>query len=131
MDPDERNTASLNGLRVLIVEDEPLLALCLGEVIEAEGCIVAGTAHTVAEAVNLVATASFDVALLDLNLHGKPVGTIAAAIIDRGCAIVFSTGSGASDVPAAFRGWPVLCKPYKDEAVLVALATAVAVPPYP
>ena len=112
---------------MLIVEDEPLLALCLGEVIEAEGCIVVGTAHTVAQATNLVATASFDVALLDLNLHGKPVGSIAAAIIDRGCAVVFSTGSGVSDVPAAFKDWPVLCKPYKDEAIFTALAAAHAV----
>ena len=131
MQPCERNTASLTGLRVIIVEDEPFLALCLGEVIEGEGCVVAGTAHTVAQALALVATASFDVALLDLSLHGKPVGSIAAAIIDRGCAVVFSTGSGASDVPAAFQGWPVLCKPYKDKAVFAALAAARAVQPQP
>ena len=127
MDPAGRNVTTLTGLRVLIVEDEPLLALCLGEVVEAEGCVVVGTASTVAEATTMVATATFDVALLDLCLHGRPVGAIATAIIERGCGVVFSTGSGASDVPAAFQGWPVLCKPYKDQDLFAALTSAVGV----
>ena len=124
MDAAHRNAACLTGLHVLIVEDEPMLAICLGDVIEAEGCVVAGTVGTVAGALALVATAAFDVAILDLNLHGEPVGPIAAAIVRGGHAVVFSTGSGASDVPAEFQGWPVLCKPYSDEAVFAALASA-------
>ena len=131
MDVGEQDTASLSGLRVLIVEDEPILAMCLSEAIEGEGCVVVGTAHTVVEALALVATALFDVALLDRNLHGQPVGSIAAAIVDRGCAVVFSTGSGASAVPAMFQGWPVLRKPYKDEDVFAALVAVRAVQPQP
>ena len=121
MDAEEPASVALKGLRVLIVEDEPLLAMCLADVIETEGGVVVATARNVAQAESLVKTESFDVALLDLSLHGKPVGSIAAAIIDRGCAIVFSSGSRVSDVLTAHPNWPVLFKPYKDEEMLAAL----------
>ena len=120
----QSKAGSISGLRVLIVEDEPLLAMCLGEVIEGEGGVIAGTAYSIAEAQTLVAAAEFDVAVLDLNLHGQPVGVIASAIIARGNRIIFSTGCSASAVPAEFAGWPVLSKPYSDVAVLAALAQA-------
>ena len=126
MDVPAQNVATLTGLRVLIVEDEPLLALCLGEVIEAEGCIVVGSAGTVATALALVATATFDVAVLDLNLHGQPVDEVASAILRGGRTVVFATGAGKAGVPAKFQGLPVLCKPYSDEAVVAALAGVVA-----
>jgi CheY-like chemotaxis protein len=123
----ERKAACLIGLRVFIVEDEPMLALCLGEVLEDEGCLVVGTASTVSEALEAVATAIFDVAILDLNLHGKPVDLIAAAIVRGGRGLVFSTGSQASACPTGFHGWPVLHKPYRDEAMLAALRSAIDV----
>ena len=116
--------ANLVGLRVLIVEDEPLVAMSLSEVIEAEGCIIAGEAGTIADALAIVATATFDVAVLDLNLHGKQADEVASAILLRGRAVVFATGSGASGVASKFHGWPILCKPYTDEAVLASLAGA-------
>jgi len=124
MNTDEQTTASLTGLRVIIVEDEVLLAMCIRETIEDEGGIVAGTAQTVDQAATLVSIAEFDVAILDLCLHGKPVGTIAAAIVGRGCAVIFSTGSNASDVPVEFQGWPVLCKPYMEKDIVAALRAA-------
>ncbi len=121
----EPNMPSLKGLRVLIVEDEPIIAMCLGELIVDEGCVLVGTAETVAKALLMAKTEDFDVALLDLNLHGETVAPVASAVLERGGAIVFSTGALASEVPVAFKAWPVLCKPYQDEDVLVALATAV------
>ena len=126
MDAPSANAPSLTGLRVLIVEDEALLALCLSDSLEEKGCVVVGTAGTVDEALALLANTDFDVTILDLNLCGKPVDEVATAIIERGRAIVFSTGSGPSSVPGEFQGWPVLSKPYLDEAVFVALATAAA-----
>lgn len=114
----------LTGLRVIVVEDEPMLAMCLVEILEDEGCIVAGTASTVAEALILVATLPFDVAVLDLNLHGQTSEPVASAILQAGRAIVFSSGSGGAGVPAEFQLWPVLSKPYNDDALVAALAVA-------
>ncbi len=114
----------LSGLRILIVEDEPLIALCLGQAVEDEGCVVVGTCATVAESLALIATATFDVAVLDLNLHGEAATEVAAAVLRAGSAIVFATGSSASDVPEEFQAWPVLMKPYSDLEVLSAIAAA-------
>jgi DNA-binding NarL/FixJ family response regulator len=122
----EPNAACLTGIRVLIVEDEPMLALCLRELLEYEECVVVGTPGTVSEALEATATASFDVAILDLNLHGLPVDSIAAAIVRGGRALVFSSGMDGSACAIEFQDWPMLHKPYPDEALFAALRTAVA-----
>jgi CheY-like chemotaxis protein len=114
----------LTGLRVVLIEDEPILALCLSEVIEEHGGVVVGAEDSVAAALQLVSTAQFDIAVLDLNLHGERVDGIARALSAGGHAIIFSTGSGPSDIPAEFQGWPVLTKPYSDDALLDAFALA-------
>jgi DNA-binding NarL/FixJ family response regulator len=91
LDPVESDSSALAGLRVIIVEDESMLALCLSEVVEDEGCVVAGMAETVADARILVATATFDVAIIDLHLRGEQADDLAASIIRRGHAIIIST----------------------------------------
>lgn len=116
-------TASiLAGLRVIVIEDEPMLAMCLVDTVEDEGCVVVGTATNVTDALALVATSAFDVAVLDLNLYGQTVGAVASAIVQAGRAIVFSSGSGEAEVPTGFQTWPVLSKPYTDAALFAALA---------
>jgi DNA-binding NarL/FixJ family response regulator len=105
---------------------EPMLALCLSEVVEDEGCVVAGMAETVADARSLVATATFDVAIIDLHLRGEQADDLAASIIRSGHAIITSTGSDASKIPAEFHEWPILRKPYTDAAMVSAIKAAAA-----
>ena len=114
----------LQGLRLLIIEDEPMLALCVADVVESAGCIVAGVAGTVVEALAKVASCPFDVALLDLHLHGRTVELIAAAIKASGKVAVVSTGADALSLPAEIRLWPVLHKPYKNDELIDALGRA-------
>lgn len=117
----DSTAAVLSGLRVLIVEDEPILSLCLADALESAGCVVVGEAGTVAAAQSLVKAANFDVAILDLNLFGQRTDAIAAAVVSGGQALVFSTGSSREQIPAHLQHWPVLFKPYKDEAIVAAL----------
>jgi CheY-like chemotaxis protein len=117
-------STGLAGLRVVLIEDEPILALCLSELIEEHGGIVVGTQGSVAGALELVGAVDFDLAVLDLNLHGERVDAVAQAVTAGGHAMILSTGSGPSDIPAAFKGWPVLTKPYSDDDLLGALALA-------
>lgn len=126
MESNETDASALAGLRVIIVEDEAMLALCLREVIEDEGYVVAGMAETVAEARTLAETAAFDVAIIDLHLHGEKADDVAASILGSGRAIIISTGSEATEVPARFHAWPVLRKPYKDIAIFSAIKSAAA-----
>jgi len=82
-------TGVLSGLRVLVVEDEPILSLCLADSLESAGCVVAGEAGTVAAAMAMTQAGAFDVAILDLNLYGERTDAVAAAVVSGGRALVF------------------------------------------
>jgi CheY-like chemotaxis protein len=104
--------SSLRGARVLVVEDDAMLSLNLETMLADLGCVVAGTADKLDDALQIARTSDFDVALLDVNLRGKRVDPVADAIRARGTPIVFVTGYGRT----AASGF-VLEKPY-DAAAL-------------
>jgi CheY-like chemotaxis protein len=85
---------SLQGTRVLVVEDEAMLSLNLEEMLRDLGCVVAGTAAKLDDALAMARTTDFDVALLDVNLGGKRVDPVAEVIRERGTPIVYVTGYG-------------------------------------
>jgi DNA-binding response OmpR family regulator len=86
--------ASLQGTRVLVVEDEAMLSLSLEDMLRDLGCVVAGTAARLDDAMTMARTADFDVALLDVNLGGKRVDPVAETIRERGTPIIYVTGYG-------------------------------------
>ena len=113
------------GKRILLVEDEFMVAAMICDVIEDAGAIVVGPVANIADALDHVARGGFDLAVLDWNLDGDRSDPIARALIGRRVPFVISSGYGA--VPEEFAGAPLLSKPY-DPANLVrrlaALATA-------
>lgn len=111
------------GCRILIVEDEYLIASGLRRALERAGASVLGPVPTVAEAVALLAaTAGVDGAVLDINLGGEPVFPVADALRARGVPFVFTTGYSAEDVPPPYRGVPRVEKPASPAEILRALA---------
>jgi CheY-like chemotaxis protein len=102
----------LRGARVLVVEDEAILSLNLESMLADLGCVVAGTADKLDDALHMARTSDFDVALLDVNLHGKRVDPVAEAIRLRGTPIVFVTGYGKTAASGL-----VLEKPYNAAAL--------------
>jgi CheY-like chemotaxis protein len=96
----------------LVVEDEAMLSLNLEAMLVGLGCVVAGTADKLDDALQKARTSEFDVALLDINLGGKRVDPVADAIRARGTPIVFVTGYGKTAASGL-----VLEKPY-DAAAL-------------
>lgn len=107
-----REVPALDGRRLLVVEDEALVALELIAVLEDAGASVHGPARTVEEALEAIETGAFDAALLDGNLHGKPVDAVAAALTRRGIPFAFVSGYGRENLPAAFAQAPVVSKPF-------------------
>lgn len=109
--------------RVLLVEDEPLIAMMLEDFLDALNRQCAGTADCVAAAMPLVEAGGFDCAILDVNLRsGEKSWPIAAALAERDIPFVFATG-GADDMLAdEFRGRPVLQKPFTIDGVDKALS---------
>ena len=94
---------SFKGRRILIIEDEPLIALDLQTILTALGCEVVGPAGTLEEARGLIAEVACDAALVDGNLAGQPVGEIALALTQRNVPFAFITGYGRNSLPAGFR----------------------------
>ena len=105
---------TLSGLRVLVVEDETLVAMLLEDMLGDLGCEVAATASRVPQAVEIArdTAQAFDVAILDVNVAGESISPVAQALSERGVPFVFATGYGESGVPEPFRGRPTLQKPF-------------------
>ena len=108
----------LQGKRILVVEDEPLVGLEVSADLAAAGCDVIGPASNLTSARRLIDEAEFDAALLDANLAGDPVDEIAAKLARRGIPFAFATGYGRQALPADFRDAPVLTKPFNREQLL-------------
>jgi PAS domain S-box-containing protein len=113
-----RPAHGLRGKRVLVVEDEPLVALDIAGNLKAAGAEVAGPAGTEDAALQLIEETVFDGALLDANLHGRGVDAIAAALTRRGIPFLFVTGNGRQALPESFAKAPVLSKPFSEEQLL-------------
>src|SRR5215470_6460260 len=103
---------SLRGARVLVVEDEAMLSLNLEAMLLDLGCIVAGTADKLEDALQMARTSDFDVALLDINIGGKRVDPVAEVVRARRIPVIFISGYGRTAASGL-----VLEKPY-DAAAL-------------
>lgn len=115
--------SQLNGLRVLIVEDEALIAMMAEDMIDSLGCTVAGLAATIDDAHEALDTVQFDIAVLDVNLNGATSMGLATALKQRGTPFAFTTGYGAHGIDAEHLDMPVLTKPYSLVDLEAALIT--------
>ena len=106
----------LNGLRLLVVEDEALVAMALEDMLDSLGCVVVDVAGTVSRGVALAAdnALSLDGAILDINLGGEKVYPVAEKLAARGVPFVFCTGYGLSGIAGDFAHVPTLAKPYNE-----------------
>ena len=117
-------TDEKTGKRVLVVEDEMMIRMLLEGMLEDLGHTIAGQAGTIEEALTLAKQAEFDVALLDVNLNGKPITPVVEILIERGVPFVFASGYGQRGVPEAYRASPALQKPFQVEALAKAIDAA-------
>jgi CheY-like chemotaxis protein len=102
----------LNGLRVLVVEDEAAISLLLEDMLLDFGCEVVGPSARLAAALEAVEKEKVDIAILDVNVAGEPIYPVAEALQTRSIPFVFSTGYGSQGIKDSFRDRPVLQKPF-------------------
>jgi len=114
----------LNGRRVLVVEDESLVAMLLETILEDMGCTPVGPAATVDEGLAMAESETLDAALLDVNVAGRQIFPVAETLRARGVPFVFSTGYGEGGLPDEWRGQTTLQKPFTESAVREALMKA-------
>ena len=107
--------------RILIVEDEPLIAFMLEEILLDAGFEIAGLATQLEPALAIIASGVCDVAILDANLAGVSSAPAAAALTARGVPFVVLSGYTADQQKGAFSGALSLQKPCKPERLIQAL----------
>ncbi len=112
IDPAPEDPDLLRGLRVLIVEDEAMLASLLEDYLTDLGCEVVGPALHMKDAIALAREAAIDGATLDVNIVGEKVYPVADILTERGIPFVFLTGYGAAGLRESDMGRPVLQKPH-------------------
>jgi PAS domain S-box-containing protein len=110
--------------RVLIVEDEPLIAMALEGDLQEAGIAAGAIASSKAEALDMIRTRAFDLALLDLNLAGETTIDIARDLARAGTKVIFCTGYQDAGLPADLSGNPILVKPVDKDRLKASLAQA-------
>jgi CheY-like chemotaxis protein len=112
---------------ILIVEDEPLIAMMLEDFLDSLGHEVAASCDNVADALGHVSGGAFDIAIIDVQLKdGETVWAVADALADAGKPFVLATGGHVEPPPARHAGAPVLAKPYTMDSIEPVLALAMA-----
>jgi len=110
------------GRRILIVEDEPLLAMELETNLNALGCKTLRSAATLNAAKAAIGDSGCDAALVDVNLGGRQADELAVALTRKNIPFAFVTGYGREGLPAGFKEAAILSKPFAKEELLVVLA---------
>ena len=110
---------------VLIVEDEPLIAMMLEDFLDSLGYDVVAICDTVKDALAKVEAGGFDVAIMDVNLKdGGSIWPVADQLAAQGTPFVIATGGHVETPPAAHADAPVLSKPYTIDAIEPAIDQA-------
>lgn len=116
----------LNGKRILVVEDEALIAVMVEDMLTDMGSSVVGPAATIEAALKLAGAEMIDAAVLDVNVRGERIDPVADALFARGIPMLFATGYGevklASGAPTT-----VIDKPYTQDKLARGLASAMGV----
>lgn len=112
--------------RVLIVEDEMLIALMLQDMLADVGLVTAGVANSLSVGLDLARSADAHLAILDINLNGEEAYPIADVLRGRGIPFIFSTGYGTGNTEADVYAVPQLVKPYQQDMLRAAIKAAFA-----
>ena len=119
--------ATLRGRRVLVVEDDFLIAKALSAFLRQVGAEIIGPVGTVKDAERvIVGSERLDAAVIDINLRGEPVYPIAEMLQRKRVPFVFTTGYESGEVPAAFVNVPRMQKPVIGDRLLQAIVDEIA-----
>lgn len=121
-----RRPVGLKGCRVLLVEDEPLVAMDLRHELEEAGATVTEIVRSVEEALDAARGGGIDLALLDGNLKGEPVDDVAALFDELSVPFCFVSGYGREHLPQGFDHAPLIEKPFRPDTLRSTLTSLLA-----
>jgi DNA-binding response OmpR family regulator len=120
--------AALAGRRVLLVEDEVLVAMLVETALEDENCTIVGPYGDLGEALEAARSEALDLAVLDINLAGQMVFPVAEVLAARGVPFLLLSGYGEAALPGDRRHWPICAKPFNLDDLVSTLSRLVAAP---
>ncbi len=110
-------------LRVLVVEDESMIAMLIEDSLCELGHEVAAIASRIQEALDIARRGQFDIAIVDINLDGEPSYPVADILVERNVPFIFATGYGSKGLDTTrYSNIPLLTKPFLDSELETALA---------
>jgi DNA-binding response OmpR family regulator len=118
--------SGLDGTRVLVVEDESLIAMFIEDTLADIGCEAVYIASSLDDAMNKVTEIEHDIVMLDVNLAGKDTFSLAEVMSKKNQPFIFSTGYGNSAIPSHLKHVPVLQKPFREGELEEKLKAALA-----
>ena len=118
----------MNGLRVLIVEDDPLIGMDLEDELGDRG-FTAACAHSISQARTLATEAPPDIAVLDMHLASGTTFDFASELMEKGVPFFFLSGNDASALPPHLAASRILTKPVRTEEVVKLIAAMTVAPP--
>jgi CheY-like chemotaxis protein len=121
-------TAAPDARRILVVEDEMLVAMLLEDMIAALGHAVVGPFARIDEAMEAARHAAVDAAILDVNLDGRESYPVAEALAARDVPFAFATGYGSQGLRDPWRGRPTLQKPFRQRDLDMIVSTLLSCP---
>jgi two-component SAPR family response regulator len=107
----------ITGRRILVVEDEMLIALMIEDAVQDSGGEIVGPVATLEKALKLAEEEEFDAAILDVTIRGGKVYPVAELLLARGIPFVFASGYGDWALPDELRDKPRLTKPFTAAAL--------------
>jgi CheY-like chemotaxis protein len=128
VEPHRKNTL-LKGRRILVVEDQSLIAMEMQDCLENAGAVVVGPVGRIQQGLSSVEKEPLDAALLDIDLNGERCWPIADALVSRSIPFAFTTGFATNIVmPDRFVKHPVITKPCSERDILATLEELLARP---
>ena len=119
----------VSGKKILVVEDELLVGMMIRDILDELGFTVLGPVPTVAEALAIARDANIDGAILDVNIRGDLVYSVADVLSARGIPFVFATGYLPNGIDSRYAGIPVFEKPVSAEAISRVFASSASAKP--
>jgi CheY-like chemotaxis protein len=120
----DSSLSSLLGVRVLVVEDEMMVALYIEDTLSELGCEVIEPAHTLGEAMARIDEHEVDAAVLDINIAEHEVYPVAERLASSGVPFIFATGYAPESIRENWRDHLIIRKPYHAEQLRSALEQA-------
>ena len=122
---------ALAGSRLLLVEDEAIVAMMIEDQLTDLGCVVVSVVASVSEGLAAIdrKSSALDAAVLDVNLGNEKVYPVAERLKERGIPFIFSTGYGLAGIAPGFAGIPALANPFGSKALEAKLVSALSAAP--